>query len=281
MQLDEVKAAFKSLAPDEAAVIAVGGAGEAEVIARLTTAFNGWKRAIPADARPKVEVPQERPRLVMVNYPEKPQAMLLVGQPAVPRSSPDYLPLTLLNSVLGGSFTSRLNQNLREAHGYTYGSGSRFSFGVDRGPFYASAQVKTEVTGPALKEMLFEIGRAVREPLSEADLAKGRALLAYDLVEMLEHSSAAAAGFASIFLYDLPLDEYRTMVDRLKAVTVKDVQAAAARALQPEKMIISIAGDMAAVEPQLKAEAALALPPPEIRDAEGKLAPAPVRSATR
>ncbi len=275
MKLEEVKAFFAAFGPDQAALVAVGGTPEAEVVKRLGEAFSGWKRAGAAAPAPQAApLPPERPRLVMVDYPEKPQAVVLVGQPAVPRSSPDYLALTLLNSVLGGSFTSRLNLNLREVHGYTYGSFSRFTFGADPGPFFAYAQVKTEVTGAALKEMMGEISRAVNEPLSDEDLSKGRALLAFELVRMLEHSDAAADGVAALYVYDLPLDEYRTFVVRLKALTAKDVQAAAGRALQPEKMTVAISGDRKAVEPQLKKEAALELPAPQLRDAGGKLAPA-------
>jgi len=273
MKLEEVTAFFGAFAPDQAALVAVGGAPEAEVVKRLTEAFSGWKRAGAAPAPPPAvaPVPQDRPRLVLVDYPGKTQSVLMVGQPAVPRSSPDFLALTLLNSVLGGSFTSRLNQNLREQHGYTYGASSRFAFGADRGPFVAVAQVERDVTGPALKEMLGEISRAVSEPLSAEELSKGRALLAYDLVQMLEHADAAAGGISVLYVYDLPLDEYRTFVGRLKALTAQDVQAAARRALQPEKMTVAVAGDRKAVEPQLKKEAPLKLPAPQLRDAGGKL----------
>ena len=275
LKLEEVNAFFGAFGPDQAALVAVGGAPEAEVVKRLSEAFSGWKRARAAPPPPaRAEVPRERPRLVVVDYPQKPQSVLLVGQPAVPRSSPDYLPLTLLNSVLGGSFTSRLNQNLREKHGYTYGAFSRFSFGVDPGPFFATAQVKTEVTGAALQEMLGEIGRAVNEPLTAEELGKGRALLAYDLVEMLERADSAAAGLAALYVYDLPLDEYRTVVNRLKALTAEDVQAAARRTLQPGAMTIAVAGDRKAVEPQLQRQSALALPAPQLRDAAGQLLPA-------
>jgi zinc protease len=272
MKLEEVKAFFAALGPDQAALVAVGGSSESDVVKRLTDAFSGWKRQGPAPAPlAAAAVPAERPRVVLVDYPQKPQSVLMVGQPAVPRSSPDYLALTLLNSVLGGSFTSRLNQNLREQHGYTYGCFSRFLFGADPGPFVAYAQVKTEVTGPAVKEMLHELQRAVNEPLTADELAKGRALLAYDLVQILEHAEAAAGAVSALYVYDLPLDEYRTFTTRLKSLTAQDVQAAAKRALQPDKMLIAIAGDRKAVEPQLQAEKALQLPAPQLRDTSGKL----------
>jgi len=272
MTLDEVKAFFASFGPDQAALVAVGGAPEADVVKRLTDAFSDWKRKGPAPAAlAPAAVPPEHPRLVLVDYPQKPQAVVMVGQPAVPRSSPDYLALTLLNSVLGGSFLSRLNSNLREQHGYTYGAFSRFAFGADPGPFVAYAQVKTEVTGAAVKEMVHELERAVGEPLTTQELAKGRALLAYDLVQMLEHADSAAGGISALYVYDLPLDEYQTVVGRLQALTAQDVQAAARRALQPGKMVITVAGDRKAVEPQLQREPALKLPAPQVRDPGGKL----------
>jgi predicted Zn-dependent peptidase len=118
----------------------------------------------------------------------------------------------------------------------------------------------------------------VAEPLTADELTKGRALLAYELVQMLEHADSAAGGISALWVYDLPLDEYRTVVDRLKALTAQDVQAAAGRALQPDQMVVTIAGDRKAVEPQLQREAALKLPAPQLRDSSGKLvqaAPAP------
>jgi predicted Zn-dependent peptidase len=272
MKLEEVKAFFSAFGPDQAALVAVGGAPEADMVKRLSAAFSGWKRSgPPPPALADGPVPAEHPRLVLVDYPQKPQSAVLVGQPAVPRSSPDYLALTLLNSVLGGSFTSRLNQNLREKHGYTYGAFCRFSFGAAAGPFLAAAQVKTEVTAPAVKEMLFELERAVTEPLTAEELSKGRALLAYELVQLLEHADSAAGAMAALYVYDLPLDEYRTFVTRLQSLTAQDVQAAARRALQPSKMLVVVAGDRKSVEPQLKSEGALKLPAPQLRDAGGKL----------
>jgi zinc protease len=167
--------------------------------------------------------------------------------------------------VLGGSFTSRLNQNLREKNGYTYGIGTAFAFGRQAGPFGAQSSVKTEVTGLALAEILKEISRAVDEPLSQEELEKGKALLAYQLVETLQRSEATAAAVGGIFVNGLPLDQMQTLVPRLRALTVADVQAAAKRALVPGKMTIVMAGDWKVVGPQLKA-AGLELPDPVIRE---------------
>lgn len=275
--LPQVKAFFETFSPAEAAIVAVGGAPEKEVVAALTRAFGGWRaRKAPgpgeAELLARAKLPDSRPRLVLVEFPDRPQSVLQVGQPSVPRSSPDYLPLRVLNAVLGGSFTSRLNQNLREQHGYTYGARSRFAFGLGPGPFLASASVKTEVTGPALKEMMSELERVVAKPLTPEELDKGKSLLAFELVQTLEHAASAAGLMSGSFLYDLPLDEYRTYVGRLKALTVAEVQEAGRRALQPGEMTITVVGDADKVMPQLAAEADLALPAPQQRDADGELA---------
>jgi zinc protease len=267
--LAEVKRLYASFSPRESALIAVGGAPADEVLRALDNAFASWQPKRVKVAPPiQGAVPAERPRLVMVDFPGKPQAVVVVGQPSVPRSSPDRIALEAFNVVLGGSFTSRLEQNLREAHGYTYGAGSRFAFGRGPGPWAARSSVKTDVTGAALSEMLKEIDGAVSAPVAPAELEKARALLAYDLVETLSHADALAREVTDMFIEGTPPDELQTFVPRLQALTPASVQAATARALQPRSMTIVIAGDRAAVTPQL---APLQLPAPQLRDATGVL----------
>lgn len=297
--LADVKGFIAGYAPAESALVAVGGASPQVLQAALDKEFAGWggtnvkKRATgkragekpgvkamhePAIAQPpslldagrlRALPASERPRLVFVDFKGRPQTVLRVGLPAVPRSSPEVMALRLLNSVLGGSFTSRLNQNLRELHGYTYGAASNFAFGRGPGPFAAQSSVKTKETGPALSEMLKEIARAAAEPLSDAELQKGKALLAYGLVEQLEHADRTAAALAEMFVDDLPIDEIATFVPRLRALTAADVLAAARARLKPDELTIVLAGDEAVVLPQLAA-AGLQLPAPEQRDALGQ-----------
>jgi zinc protease len=268
--LADVRAAYASFGPGSAALVAVGGADAAKVVAALRSAFGAWQgsKARPASRMP--EPPAVRPRLVFVDFPGKPQSVLVVGQPTAPRSSPDHLALEVLNAVGGGSFTSRLNQNLREQHGYSYGASSRFEWGLGRSPFTARSSVKTDVSGPALSELLGELRRAADQPLDPAELDKGRALLAYRLVDTLSHASQLAAAVAQIWLYSLPLDEYRTYVPRLQALSVESIQAAAHRTLQPAQMTVAVAGDKAVVLPQL---APLSLGTPELRDPAGDRLP--------
>jgi zinc protease len=268
--LADVRSTYASFGPGNAALVAVGGAETDKVVAALRSAFGAWQGGKTRAAPRMAEPPGVRPRLVIVDFPGKPQSVLVVGQPAAPRSSPDYLALEVLNAVVGGSFTSRLNQNLREQHGYSYGASSRFEWTLGRSPFSARSSVKTDVTGPALSEVLSELRRAADEPLDPAELDKGRALLAYRLVDTLSHASQLAAAVAQIWLYSLPVDEYRTYVPRLQSLSVQSVQAAARGALQPARMTIAVAGDKARVLPQL---APLSLGNPELRDPSGNRLP--------
>lgn len=274
MQLQQVKSFLQTVSPAQAALIAVGGADTDALLRELEQAFGAWRPSGKSHARPATaQLPTERPRLVVVDLPGKPQSVLRIGVPAVPRSSPDALALRVLNTVLGGSFTSRLNANLREKNGFSYGAFSHFNFGVGPGPFQVSTNVKTDVTGPALREALHELTAILEQPLAPEDLQKGKSLLAADLVRNLETSTSAASAISEIFLYDLPLDEYRTFVGRLKALSAEDVQAAARRVLDPQTMTVTIAGDLKTVLPQLKAETSLqSLPAPQQRNAAGELA---------
>jgi zinc protease len=293
--LADVKSFVASFDPRESALVVVGSAPGEALLAQLGQQFGSWTLAKPgalqqgakrlaeheAHVKPAVApatgtlaqqggLPaSERPRLVFVDFKGRPQTVVRVGMPAVPRRSPDVLALRLLNSVLGGSFTSRLNQNLRELHSYTYGAGSNFAFGRGPGPFAALSSVKTADTGKALAEIFKELERAVQEPLSDAELQKGKALLAYQLVETLQHSDGTAAALAEIFIDELPLDEYATFVPRLRAITAAEVLAAAQRTLKPAEMTVALAGDEEVVLPQLAA-AGLTFPAPEQRDALGE-----------
>jgi predicted Zn-dependent peptidase len=274
MKLDDARAFFAGFRPEEAALVAVGGADKARVVELLRNAFETWRGAsAPIAARPQPQLanaPTERPKLVIVDFKGRPQTVMRVGEPAVPRKSPDALALRLWSAVVGGSFTSRLNQNLREAHAWTYGARAGFSFGVGPGPFVAAADVKTANTADALKETLAELHKALEAPLSDAEIEKGKALLAFGLVEGLQHADGVAGIVGQLFLYDLPNDELATFVPRLSKLTAADVQAAAKRAVAEQGLTIVFAGDQREIEAQL-AQSGLSLPAPQMRDAVGEL----------
>ena len=274
--LKDVRRFLHGISPKDTALIAVGGAKKDDVVKALTAAFGRWRGGRPTPPPANLDaLPASGPRLVMVDYPGKPQSVLRVGEPAVPRSSPLYMPLELLDSVLGGSFTSRLNQNLREQHGYTYGAFSRFAFGLGPGPFTIATSVQTPSTGASLGEIFKELDRAATQPISDVELNKGKALLAFDLVQGLERADSAAGGVAAIFIDRLPADEFQTFVPRLNALTIDRVQEAAKQVLHPEKMTVVIAGDGQKALDQLAKVPGLKLPAPQWRGPFGKPVPAP------
>jgi predicted Zn-dependent peptidase len=151
--------------PDNATIVVVGDVTPATIMPLLEKSFGGWKTA-GAVTHVKQPAPPQRTRreIYLVDKPNSPQSQIRIGNVGVPRSTPDYFPLEVMNTILGGSFSSRLNLNLREAHGYTYGAQSFFDMRIEPGPFTAFAGVQTDKTSEALKEFFNEL-TAIRQPI--------------------------------------------------------------------------------------------------------------------
>jgi len=176
--------------------------------------------------------------------------------------------LTVMNYTLGGSFGSRINMNLREVHGYTYGARSGFSEYADGGLFVAGGLVRTDVTAPAATELMKELRNFPVKPSTEEELAAAKEASVRSLPGRFETTSSVVGAMNDIFLYDRPLDYYAKLPARYGAVTQADVARAAQQYLHPDQMVIVTAGDRAKIEPALK-DAGLG--PVEVRDVNGKL----------
>jgi zinc protease len=176
----------------------------------------------------------------------------------------------MLNAILGGSFTSRLNFNLREKNGFTYGASSSFAFLHHPGSFAVRSAVFAESTAPAVREMLSELGGLRERPASAEEHAKARATLLMRVAESLSTTGGIAATFGEIGLYDLPLDEPLRFAAALERTTADDLRALAARYIDPDAASIVIVGDRAAIEPGLRA---LGLPAAVAYDADGERLP--------
>jgi zinc protease len=187
-----------------------------------------------------------------VDKPQSPQSVLRVGQIGVPRSNPDYVPLEVMNNMLGGLFSSRINMNLREKHGYTYGAFSSFDFRRQAGPFLAGANVRTDVTAPALKELLFELDRIKTDPLSQDEIAMAKTAFSRSLPGDFEGTGQTARTIARLFLYSLPDDYYATLPGKIDAVNSDDAMRVTTKYLDPSKMAIVVVGDRQKIEPSLK-----------------------------
>jgi zinc protease len=168
-----------------------------------------------------------------------------------PRNTPDYHALEVMNTLLGGSFTSRLNDNLREKHGYAYGAGSSFGYRLAGGSFVAAADVQTPSTAEGLTEMLNEL-RRISTPATAAEVERARNYLALGYAEEFETNAQVAAKVAEQIVYGLPGDFYATFVPRALAVGAPDV-ARAGRSVDPANAVTVVVGDRKVVEPRLRA----------------------------
>jgi zinc protease len=213
--------------------------------------------------------PEMQPtHVVIVDKPGAPQTALIAYGLGVPANAPELPTLQVMNYTLGGAFASRINMNLREQHGYTYGASSNFQPYRAGGRFLAGGQVRTDVTGPAAKELMAEITRFPSNPPTTAELNESKDALVQSLPGEFETTGAVTGAMQSIFLYDRPLDYYANLPERYRAVTAEDVARVAKDDLHPNALVIVAAGDRAKIEPQLK-DAALG--PVEVRDINGNL----------
>jgi zinc protease len=254
--------------PADSALVLVGDVTPAEAKKLAEQYFGKWTgKATAAITLPSA--PTLTPtHVVIVDKPGAPQSALIAYGLGVPGNSPDLQPLQVMNYVLGGSFASRINMNLREVHGYTYGASSNYSLYRGGGPFQAGGLVRTDVTGPAAKELMTEIRRFPSTPPTEAELNEAKTARIQSLPGQFETTGSIASSMGSIFLYDRPLDYYATLPEKYRAVTAAEVERVAKEDVHPDELIIVAAGDRAKIEPQLK-DAGLG--PVEVRDINGKL----------
>ncbi|MCS0588705.1 M16 family metallopeptidase [Massilia norwichensis] len=253
--------------PTNAALIVSGDITLDELRALATSRFGGWPRAVPA---PLVMGDPEgtKARLVMVDKPGAPQTALRVTQLAASRKTPDYPAMQVMNAALGGLFSSRINLNLREEKGYSYGVFSGFRYDRTPGPFVIAGSVRTDVTGPSIAEIFKEVRGIRATPLPAAELAGARDSQVYSLPGQFETNSTIVGSLAETYVFDLPPDYWRGLPDQFRRVTAQQVQAAAGKYLVPERMKVIAVGDRAKVLPQLKS---LGLGQPEMRDTDGQL----------
>ncbi len=189
----------------------------------------------------------------LIDKPGAAQSVIRIGHVGIARSSTDYFALQVLNTILGGAFTSRLNQNLRETHGYTYGAFSQFAAGRMAGPFVASASVVTAKTDSSLLEFLKELRRIRDEAVPEDELAKAKAYITLGLPGDFETTAGAASRFRELLVYGLPRDYFERYAERINAVTAADVQRVARQYIDPEHFDIVVVGDKAQIEAGIRA----------------------------
>jgi zinc protease len=259
--------------PNNATLLVVGDVRPDDVERRAMALFGNWARAdVPVVAEGTAPTPTAT-TLVLIDKPGAAQSSFRLGGIGAPRSTNDYFALQVLNTILGGSFTSRLNQNLRETHGYTYGAGSGFSFRRSAGPFTASAEVVSAKTDSALIEFMKEL-RAIRDTVPSTELAKAKRYLQLGLPEDFETTGSIAGQMLPLITYGIPLNFYDTAVQNIGAVTQADVQRVARQYVNPDKLTLVIVGDRKTIEPGIRALAPGEIIVRDVRDVLGA-APTP------
>ncbi len=251
--LNDVKAHYKQLfAPDGVELVVVGGIGAEPAKAGLEAAFGDWKGKAKADHAP---VAQQQPEagVYLVDFPDAPQSSLAVARRSAGADAPDYFPAMIYNRQMGGAFSSRLNLNLREDKGYTYGARSLFRRWKEAGYFGLFTDVKTETTRASVEESFKELQAFCQDrPLTqeERDDAVNGLLLGFP--GRFEHVSTVAARFATLPVLQRPADWFVRWPERVRAVTLEDANRVAARSCDPKSYVVVIAGDRKKIEPELQ-----------------------------
>jgi zinc protease len=256
----------KSYVPGNSALLVSGDITMVELKAIGEKYFGDWTGKGTGFQLAAAPEAAER-RIVIVDKPGAPQTSLYVGQIGLKRSSPDYPAATVLNTAFGGIFSSRINMNLREKHGYTYGARSQFTFRRNAGPFAVSSSVRTDVTAPAVREIFNELEGMRDKPLTDEEVKFSKDYIVNSMAALFETSQGVVNTMGQIFVYHLPNNYYQFYPTQIKAVTATTVQTLATKLLKPESMVVVAVGDRAKIEPELKK---LDLGAVELRDADAK-----------
>lgn len=252
---DLAKAHAQRFSPSEASLAVVGDVRAADVIPQLERALAGWK-AREGEAPPflpTAKAPERKTLTIhLVDRPGSVQSAVVVARWGVRRNNADAPELGVLNTILGGGFSGRLFQNLRERHGYTYGATSSFSMHREAGLFTENSEVRNEVTGPSITEMLAEIKRIRDEPVPEPELAMQRQYVAGNYLLSLESPARTAERVQEIDLYGLPTDYFKTYAKRVSNVDAAAIKTLADKYLGADDATVVVVGEAKEIQPQLE-----------------------------
>ncbi len=241
-------------APSASTLLLVGDITPAEARTVAQQAFGSW-RATRAAMGPVANPIRASTgtRVILVDRPGSVQSTIVVGQPGFQATDPDYIPMLALNHVFGGAVSSRLNANLREKHGYTYGAFSGLDLRPGAGTFQMSSEVRTNATDSALVEALAEYRRLVSETVPAPELQG----LVNNLVSGFPNAVQSVQGLTgrlqNLIIWGLPMDFYTTYRERLAAVTPDDVRRVASSKLTPDNVLVVVAGDLSKIEAPIRA----------------------------
>ncbi len=232
-------------------LLAIGDLDPATLLRWAEQAFGDWSGA-PFAEPPAIEPPAARRTVHLVDLPGASQTQLQIGQVGVPRQHPGYIPRRVMNTILGGKFTSRINLNLREKHGFTYSAQSGFALRRGPGPFVMRTSVASESAGAAIGELLGEVERIRSEKVTQEELDETRDYLAGVLPYTLQNLGDLAKRLEDLVLYELPDTYYRDYPQALLGISREEVLAAARDFLDPATMTVVAVGPATELQPQLE-----------------------------
>jgi zinc protease len=267
--IDDVRRFYaQHFAPNDSSLVITGDVDPAQAIADVTKLFADWERVDVPQRPPIAPRPMESSRIYLIDRPAAVQSEIRVGHVGVPRACEDYFALSVMNALLGGVFNSRINMNLREKHGYTYGARSVFAFRRQAGPFVVSAPVRNEVTRESVSEMLGELRRIREGDVEEQELNDTKNYLMGVFPATVQSASEVAGRLLDMELYELPHDYFDRYRENIGAVTKEDVERVAAKYIDPDRAVIVIVGNASQIREPL---GALGMPIHEL-DIDGKVA---------
>jgi zinc protease len=249
---DELVSFYRaSYSPNNAALVLSGDLSTEEAKELAKNAFGSWRGSGQEVPRPNVGTPIAE-KIIVVDQPGAPQTAVAVAQFGVPRSDPKFEQINVMNQILGGLFSSRVNMNLREKHGYTYGAFSFMQSQRGPGPFVVAASVRTDVTGPSIQEMMNEVHGMQEQPVTEKELALAKDSVSRSLPALFQTTDDTVGTIGELYLFELPPDYYASLPARIQGMTASEVQDVAKNFLKPDQMKIIAIGDRAAIEPQIQ-----------------------------
>jgi predicted Zn-dependent peptidase len=255
LSADDVRRFYETYyRPNNSALIVVGDVKPDAVVAKLEKAFASWKSGhVPAVDVSAAPVQRDQSMIYFIDRPGSVQSVIQIGQVAAPRSSPDYFPLFVMNRILGGGASARINMNLREDKGYTYGANSAISFRRGAGPFMTQAPVQGFSTKESVMEFMKEL-RGIRGemPVGPAELDAAKQAIVRGFPRGFETPDQIANQLELIVTYDLPDTYFNSYIERVQAVTLEDVNRVANRYIQPDRLAVVIVGDRKTVEQSLR-----------------------------
>jgi predicted Zn-dependent peptidase len=249
---DIVKFYQKHFIPNNSFVIFAGDITPKEAVPLVEKYFKNWKKGENPHKKFQTVNDVTQTKVIIVDKPGAVQSAIRIGHLGIDRKNKDYVKVYTLNTLLGGYFNSRINMNLRETHGYTYGASSSFDSRIYPGPFIVSADVRNEVTDSSVVEIIKELRRIIEEPVPEDELKMAKDYIVGSFPLQIETPAQVAARVMTLEIYGLPKDFYDKFREEVKKITPKDIQEVAKKYLHPDRLLIVVSGNSKQIKPVLE-----------------------------